>query len=180
MIRFGGMSESMPLRTCSLPSKKWGLPLSRPLIDALKDKEGTFRKFATSLLGKLGDPRAVEALGMALYDLHHEVGKTAAESLARFGVSALEVLVEGLSHPEMWIRIHAIEALSKIKDARVTPILLQMLHDPEREVRKHVIQSLGELKDPRSSIALQEIVSNRADRELHTLAKQALQNLGKA
>jgi hypothetical protein len=50
-----------------------------------------------------------------------------------------------------------------------------MLNDPEREVKKQVIRSLGELKDPRSSNALQEIVSNRADRELHTLAKQALE-----
>jgi HEAT repeat protein len=83
--------------------------------------------------------------------------------------------VEALSHPEMWIRIHAIGALSRIKDGRVTPILLEMLHDPEREVKKQVIQSLGELKDRRSSSALQEIVSNRADRELHTLAKQALE-----
>jgi HEAT repeat protein len=80
----------------------------------------------------------------------------------------------------MWIRIHAIEALSKIKDRRVTPILLQMLNDPEREVKKQVIQSLGELKDPRSSNALQEIVSNRADRELHALAKQALESFARA
>jgi HEAT repeat protein len=87
--------------------------------------------------------------------------------------------VEALSHPEMWIRIHAMRALSRIRDGRVTPILLQMLHDPEREVKKQVIQSLGELRDPRASNALQEIVSNRADRELHTLAKQALENLSR-
>jgi HEAT repeat protein len=111
---------------------------------------------------------------MALYDLHHEVGKVSAESLARFGVPALDILVESLRHPEMWIRIHAIGALSKIKDSRVTPMLVQMLNDPEREVKKQVIHALGELRDPRSSSALQEIVSNRADRELHTLAKQAL------
>ena len=60
----------------------------------------------------------------------------------------------------------------------MTPILLQMLNDPEREVKKQAIRSLGELKDPRSSNALQEIVSNRADRELHTLAKQALDGFG--
>lgn len=160
--------------------EKMGTVAVPPLIDALQDKEGTVRKFAASLLGKLGDPRAIEPLGMALYDLHHEVGKVAAESLARFGASVLEILAEALSHPEMWIRIHAIEALSKIQDARVTPILLQILSDPEREVRKQVIQSLGELKDPRSFTALQEIASNRADRELHTLAKQALKNPGKA
>jgi HEAT repeat protein len=159
--------------------EKMGVAAVTPLIDALHDKEGTVRKFAASLLGKLGDPHAIEPLGMALYDLHHEVGKVAAEALARFGASALEILAEALSHPEMWIRIHAIEALSRIKDLSVTPILLQMLDDPEREVRKKVIQSLGELKDPRASTALQGVASNRADRELHTLAKQALENLAK-
>jgi HEAT repeat protein len=158
---------------------KMGFAAVDPLIEALQDKEGTVRKFAATLLGKLGDPRAIEPLGMALYDLHHEVGKVSAESLARFGVPALDVLVDALSHPEMWIRIHAISALSKIKDGRVTPIFLEMLNDPEREVKKQVIQSLGELRDPRSSNALQEIVANRADRELHALAKQALEGFGR-
>jgi HEAT repeat protein len=159
--------------------EKMGAAAVDPLIEALQDKEGTVRKFAATLLGKFGDPRALEPLGMALYDLHHEVGNASAESLARFGSAAFDVLVGALSHPEMWIRVHAIGALSTIKDRRVTPILLQMLNDPEREVRKQVIQSLGKLKDPRSSNALQEIVSNRADRELHTLAKQALEGFAK-
>jgi HEAT repeat protein len=156
--------------------EKMGVAAVNPLIEVLRDKEGTVRKFAATLLGRLGDPRAIEPLGMALYDLHHEVGKASAESLARFGAPTIDILVEALSHPEMWIRIHAIQALSKIKDVRVTQILLQMLNDPEREVKKQVIQSLGELKDPRSSNALREIVSNRADRELHILAKQALES----
>jgi HEAT repeat protein len=146
--------------------EKMGIVAVPLLIEALKDKEGTVRKFSASLLGKLGDPRAIEPLSMALYDLHHEVGKAAA------------VLVEALNHPEMWIRIHAMEALSRIKDGRVTPILLQMLKDPEREVKKQVIHALGQLKDPRSFTALQEVAANRADRELHTLAKQALEGLG--
>ena len=159
--------------------EKMGTAAVDPLIEALQNKEGTVRKFAANLLGRLGDPRAIEPLGMALYDLHHEVGKVSAESLARFGAPVLEVLVEALRHPEMWIRIHAIGALARIKDGRVTPILLELLNDPERDVKKQVIQSLGELKDPRSSNALQGIVSNRADRELHTLAKQALEGFAK-
>ena len=154
--------------------EKMGVAAVPPLVEALRDKEGTVRKFAATLLGKLGDPGAIEPLGMALYDLHHEVGNASAESLARFGAPALEILVEALSHPEMWIRIHAIRALSRIKDSRITPMLMQMLNDPEREVKKQVIYALGEMKDPRSSSALQEIVSNRADRELYGLAKQAL------
>ena len=162
-----------------LAIEKMGVAAVNPLIEALQDKEGTVRKFAAILLGKLGDPRAIEPLGMALYDLHHEVGKVSAESLAQFGVPAVDVLMEALSHPEMWIRIHAITALSRIRAARVTPILLKMLNDPEREVKKQVIESLGNLKDPRALPSLQEIVSNRADRELHTLAKQAIENFEK-
>jgi HEAT repeat protein len=157
--------------------EKMGVAAVDPLIQALQDKEGTVRKFAATLLGRLGDPRAIEPLGMALYDLHHEVGNVAAESLARFGAPAVDVLIEALSHPEMWIRIHAVDALSRIKNPRVTPTLLEMLNDPEREVKKQVIEALGNLKDRRALAALQEIVANRGDRELHALAKQAIENL---
>jgi len=157
--------------------EKMGAAAVEPLIEALHDKEGTVRKFAATLLGRLGDPRAIGPLGMALYDLHHEVGKVSAESLALFGVPAVDVLVESLNHPEMWIRIHAIEALSNIKDARITPILLEMVNDPEREVKKQVIESLGNMKDSRALPALQEVVANRADRELHTFAKKALEHI---
>jgi HEAT repeat protein len=157
--------------------EKMGPAAVDPLINALGDKEGTVRKFAAILLGKLGNPRAIEPLGMTLYDLHHEVGNASAESLARFGAAAVDVLIEALSHPEMWIRIHSVLALSKIGDTRVAPLLLQMLNDPEREVKKRVIQSLGELKDPRTFPALQEIASNRSDRELHTLAKEAISKM---
>ncbi|HET9591102.1 MAG TPA: HEAT repeat domain-containing protein [Anaerolineales bacterium] len=160
--------------------EKMGMAAVDPLIEALGDKEGTVRKFAAILLGKLGDPRAIEPLGMRLYDLHHEVGRASADSLAGFGTSAVDVLVEALNHPEMWIRIHSIQALSKIRDARVAPILLHMLSDPEREVKKQAIRSLGELKGPWALSALQEIASNRADRELHTLAKEAIGKINAA
>jgi HEAT repeat protein len=62
----------------------------------------------------------------------------------------------------------------------VTPLLLEMLNDPEREVKKQAIESLGALKDSRALSSLQEIASNRSDRELHTLAKQALENITQA
>ena len=163
-----------------LAIEKMGPAAVEPLMAALKDKEGTIRKFAALLLGKFGDTRAIEPLGMSLYDMHHEVGKASAESLAKFGGSSFQILSEALSHPEMWIRIHAIIGLSQIRDGRVAPVLMEMLNDPEREVKKQVIQALGKLKDPRTSSALQQIIANRADREFHALAKEALDNLAKA
>ena len=145
-----------------------------PLIESLQDKEGTVRKFAAGLLGRIGDTRAIEPLSMALYDLHHEVGKTAAEALAKFGPTSFDVLVEALRHPEVWIRIHSVQALAKVKDTRVTSLLLEMLDDPEREVKRHVIEALGDLKDASALSALQSIMANRADREFHALAKDAI------
>ncbi|NWG35528.1 MAG: HEAT repeat domain-containing protein [Chloroflexi bacterium] len=153
-----------------------GAAAVEPLIDALKDREGAVRKFAATLLGGIGDPRAIEPLGMALYDLHHDVGKASAEALARFGAASFEVLVEALEHPEMWIRIHSVDVLPKVKEPRVALVLLEMLKDPEREVKKHVIEAMGKLKDGRTLPALQEIVTNRADRELAALAKQAIRD----
>lgn len=151
-----------------------GNAVVNPLIEALADKEGMVRKFAAILLGKLKDVRAIEELGMTLYDLHHEVSLAAAEALATFGSQAVDILSAGLLHAETAVREHAIIGLGRIQDARVAPFLIEMLHDPERIVQKQAIQSLGELNDERGLIALKEIASNRADREISSLAKQIL------
>jgi HEAT repeat protein len=162
-----------------LAIEKMGKSAVEPLIKALRDKEGTVRKFAAVLLGRLGDPRAIEPLGMSLYDTHHDVGKASAESLARFGGSSFEVLTDALHHPEAGIRIHALIGLSLTRDSRVGQVMIQMLDDPEREVRKQVIRSLGEVRDRQTISVLQQIVANRGDREFYGLAKEALEKISK-
>lgn len=156
---------------------KMGPAAVDPLIQALGDKEGTVRKFAANLLGELGDERALDELGMTLYDLHHEVSLAAALALAKFGSRAVDILSEGLLHPETAVREHAIIGLGRIKDQRVVPFLLEMLHDPERIVQKQAVQSLGEIRDQRTIPALEEIAANRADREMSVLAKQVLEKI---
>jgi HEAT repeat protein len=155
--------------------EKLGAETVEALIEALEDREGTVRKFAASMLGRIGDPRAIEPLGMAQYDLHYEVGKAAAEALAGIGAGAVEILIQALSHPEAEIREHAVLALGRIQDPRSGPVLLEMLRDPDRSVRKQAIQSLGLLRDQRAIPALQKIASSRTDREFSALAKQALE-----
>ena len=145
-----------------------------PLIDALADREGTVRKFAAMILGKLGDIRAIEELGMALYDLHHEVGAMAAEALTKYGSKSVDILFEALKHPEAAIRDHAVVALGKIQDVRIAPALIEMLADPDRTVQRNAILSLAHLGDERAIPVLRELASNRADREFAALAKQLL------
>ncbi|MBI3161103.1 MAG: HEAT repeat domain-containing protein [Chloroflexi bacterium] len=154
-----------------------GEPVVEPLIEALADREKTVRKFAIVILGKLRDIRAIEELGMALYDLHHEVSQAAAESLAQFGEEGLGVLSEALSHPEAGVRERAIYGLGMIRDERVVPLLIEMLRDPDRVVRKQAIQSLGDMRDKRAVPVLQELAADRADRELASLAKEAVARL---
>jgi len=157
--------------------KNMGAAAVKPLIEALGDKEGTVRRYAATMLGDLGDIRAIEELGMTLYDLHNEVGKTAAEALAKFGAPTVDIFIEALNHPEAEIRENSVVALSKIRDERVVPVLIEMLRDPARDVQKQAMQALGELHDRRALPALQEIFLNRADRELSMLAKQIIESM---
>jgi HEAT repeat protein len=158
--------------------EKMGALAVEPLIEALKDDEGAVRRYAAILLGRIRDERAIEPLGMALYDLHHDVGKASAEALADFGVRSFEILVEALDHPEMWIRIHSVDVLPQIVEPRVALVLLEMLKDPEREVKIHVIEAMGKLKDARTLSALQAIMAQRGDREMHALVKTAVEKFG--
>ncbi len=152
-----------------------GSAVVEPLIEALDDREGMVRKFAATVLGNLRDMRAIEELGMAVYDLHHEVSQAAAEALAKFGAPAVDVLRDALRHPEAAVREQAIIGLGKIQDTRVAPLMIDMLNDPERIVQKQAMRLLGSLGDARAVSALQEIASNRADREMSALAKQMLE-----
>ena len=154
--------------------EKLGAAAVEPLIEELGNKEATIRRYAAGILGNLRDARAIESLGMALYDLHHEVGTAAAEALAKFGGASLEVLKEAALHPEEGIRENVALALGKINDARAVPILLEMLRDQNRIVRKQVLLSLAQLRDPGALPALQELAASRADRELAALARQAI------
>ena len=144
------------------------------LLEALTDNEGTVRRYAARLLGRIRDPRAIQPLGLALYDTHFEVGRETAESLAGFGPAGLKILAESLRHPEAWLRQHAIAGLTLSGDKRIVPVILDMLNDPDREVQKQVIQSLGVLKDDRALPALQAIAIDRHDREMSALARASI------
>jgi HEAT repeat protein len=160
--------------------QKLGVLALDPLLEALSDGEGTVRRYAARLLGRLQDPRVLQALGLALYDTHFEVGKAAAESLAGFGPPGLKILAEALRHPEAWLRQHAIAGLALSGDQRILPVILDMLKDPDREVQKQAILALGALNDARALPSLQAIAVDRRDRELSSLARESIKAIQNA
>jgi HEAT repeat protein len=156
---------------------KMGRAVVPEAIEALGDPEGTVRRLAAQLLGRLADERGVEPLTISLYDTHFDVCRASAEALAAIGAPALPVLLEALHHPEAWIRQQSVIGLERSRDPQVVPALLNLLGDENPDVRKQVVASLGQSRDPRALPALQELADSRADREMAALAKQAIQTL---
>jgi len=148
-----------------------------PVIEALGDPEGTVRRYAATILGEMREGRAVEPLGMALYDMHHEVGTAAAIALSRIGAASMEALREAASHPEPGIRENVALALGGISDIRSGEILTDMLLDPDRSVQKQAVASLGQLQDARFLPVLESLAADRSDREMQALARAAIDRL---
>ncbi len=154
-----------------------GEPAIPLLVDALTDPERAVRRFAASLLGRLHAASAVEPLGMALYDMHHEVGNAAALALASIGPASLVVLEAAAHHPEPAIRQNVALALGAMETSHSTDLLLELLQDPERSVQSQVIESLTRQQDPRAITALLQLSRDRSDRRLQSLAQTALRKL---
>jgi HEAT repeat protein len=154
-----------------------GEPAVDPLIESLADPEGTIRRFAASLLGKMRAAKAIPALGMALYDLHHEVGAVAAVALGSMGAGSLDELELAARHPEPQIRQHAARGLAGIDDPRSASLLLELLNDFEQLVRMQAVPGLAAQGDPLAIAALMQTAGDRSDRELQALARAALRSL---
>ncbi|MBI5933571.1 MAG: HEAT repeat domain-containing protein [Chloroflexi bacterium] len=150
-----------------------------PLIQALRHPEGAVRKNAASILGMIRDPRAIEPLGMALYDFHVDVGEQAASALGLFGAASLEIFDEALRASESSIRIHALTGLGLVRDPRAIELIAYGLRDPDRQVQKHAIFALKVSRHPRALEILNPLAADRNDREFSMLAREALETLAK-
>ena len=171
---YGREGAAKPLLDAIL---SFGAEAVLPLCETLRHTEGNVRKHTASLLGQIRDPRAIEPLGMALYDVHVEVGEAAAQALARYGAPALQVLEEATRAVESQIRLHALSGLSRIKDDRALPLIAALIRDPDRQVQRQAIQSLGASRNPDALPMLEPIAADRGDRELSMLAREAMRQL---
>jgi HEAT repeat protein len=150
-----------------------------PLIQALKHPEGAVRKNAAVLLGMIRDPRAIEPLGMALYDFHVDVGEDAGKALGLYGAASLEIFGEAMHASESSIRIHALTGLGLVHDPRAIELIAHGLRDPDRQVQKRAIFALKVSRHPRALDILTPLAADRNDRELSMLAREALDTLAK-
>ncbi len=105
------------------------------IIRLLQDDDWWVRMIAAETLGKIRDERAVGPLIAAMADT--DSAMACIEALSRIGhADALIPICEALSRPEAEIRVEALDALRKMRDPRVAPVLEACIsQDPSRAVR---------------------------------------------
>ena len=122
------------------------------LIEAVSDENPGVRLSAVGTLGKLMDPRAVQALIEALRrDPDPKVRAMAAWALGQIedpaAVSALTTALR--EDDDLGVRVQAAEALGDIEDVSAIDALGAAVRDPSVEVRRAAVDALGNMDDPR-------------------------------
>ena len=122
-----------------------------PLMQALGSRDWIVRMHAAKGLGRIGDPDAVPALMPLLQDKVKAVREEASSALAAIGVAAMAGLIEALQHDDWLVRLHAVEALGKLKSPdSVEPLLRTLFNERDSAIREDVVRALGAIRDGRA------------------------------
>jgi len=147
-----------------------------PLVAALRSHDWIVRMHAAKALGRIGDPQAVPALMPLLQDKVKAVREEASSALAAIGSAAVSALLLALQHEEWLVRLHAVEALGKLKSPdAVDPLLRTLFNDRDSAIREDVVRALGAIGDAR---AVDYLVTVMKEPTLRLLAVEALGHIG--
>jgi len=147
-----------------------------PLLAVLNSPSWIVRMHTARALGQIGDASVVKPLVLLLQDTVKAVRTDTGEALARIGAAAVPILLESLKHEEWLVRLHAVEALGKIRSPdAVEPLLYVLFNDRDAAVREDAARSLGEIGDSR---AVEFLMTAMAEPGLRPLAIEALGRIG--
>lgn len=160
-----------------------GAPTVETLIKILGDKSQSeiARVNSASILGAIGDRRAVTPLILALKNENKSVRATAATALGVLkDIRALDPLIETLKDTDLVVRTNAAESLGLFADKRATQPLINLIMDKnEREKTRTVaIDSLGLIKDTASLEILVKILIDEYEKDgIRKSASNSLRSL---
>ncbi len=117
-----------------------------PLIDALSHRKKGVRLHAATLLGAIGDPKAIPALIDTLKDNNKLVRREASTALSRMGQPAVDPLIETLADEDWRVRGAAAWALGNIGDEKAIPELEKLLDDESGFVKQGAQSAIASIK----------------------------------
>jgi HEAT repeat protein len=122
------------------------------LIKILSDPDQNVRQRAVQALGRVQDPKAIQALveqvtqwTAAGPEISREVLKT---SIIGHGEKAISMLLPLLLHPHDEVRILTAEILAESPSVKAVASLIKSLSDPHPEVRARAACALGRIRHP--------------------------------
>jgi len=146
------------------------------LVVALRSLDWIVRMHAAKALGRIADAGAVDVLMPLLQDKVKAVRVEAAQALVTIGRASVPPLLDALKHDEWVVRLHAVEALGRLRAAEsVEPLLWLLFNDQDTAIREDAIRSLGEIGDAR---AVDFLFLAMKDGGLRHLAIEALGKIG--
>jgi HEAT repeat protein len=136
---------------------KLGADAVEPLIAALRQGDIEVRRAAARILGRIGDPRAVDplvniALGMDPKPLRADADK----ALLAIGEPALASIIEGLKRPGGNALAEAADLLGRMGDPQAVAPLAAALHFAPGYRRGYVVKALGQIGGEPAVVALVE------------------------
>jgi HEAT repeat protein len=147
-----------------------------PLIASLGNRDWIVRMHAAKALGRIKDLGSIEPLIPLLQDKVKAVREETTAALAAIGEAAIPSLLAALSHPEWLVRLHAVEAVGKMRaPAAVDPLLSVLFNDHDTAVREDAVRALGQIGDAR---ALEFLIIVMKEPGLRPLAVEALGQIG--
>ena len=149
--------------------------VAEPLVGALASSDWIVRMHAAKALGRLHHPAALPKLLPLLQDSVKAVREEATATLVSFGDQAVPMLLQALADRAWLVRLHAVEALGRLRarDA-VVPLVRILLHDRDAAVRADAAEALGEIGDP---AAVDPLLAVLSDRPVRLAAVVALGNI---
>jgi HEAT repeat protein len=146
------------------------------LLRALKSPDWIVRMHAAKGLGRIAETNSVQPMMPLLQDKVKAVRVEAACALADIGKAAVPSLLEALQSKEWLVKLHAIEALGKMRSPdTVEPLLFVLFNDPDQAVRTDAVRALGDIGDAR---AVDFLLTALNDLDVRPVAVESLGKIG--
>ena len=144
------------------------------LLATMEDKSFNVRKNLVFILGKIGDPRAIEPMIALLENPDSQLQKIVAENVKKFNTESVDPLITALKKRDPNVRKIASEILGDIGDPRAIGPLIIALKDTNPDVRICAAQALGKLQDHR---AVEPLIVSLKDKNAN-VRKNSVEILG--
>jgi HEAT repeat protein len=149
------------------------------LLENLASAEPEMRAKIAFVLGRIGDPRAVDSLLVLVGDASTHVRSRAITALLNIGGErAVSALARHTAHESVEMRVAAAKAIGGLSHAGYLDSLIALLADRETSVRLATIESLGLLRDVRAADFVASFVDDD-DPDIRASAVEALGRLGR-